>query len=300
MLTRYRFHFGPVFSILLLIVLFNGCKKDIATTPDAVSNVVFLCHKGSGSTLLNPSVIENTLPAVQTGLKFLPGVELDIQMSLDGTPWIFHNLDLSTTSCTPITPRTIILSHDAEISKINICSSIARDRIYKLSEIISYWNQAATPFYISFHIKLDYPPDSMNSPAIGGESLYLAKLADNIAKVIPSVKSPGKIMIEVYDATFCNKIHQLIPGIKVHLQKDVTFTRQIDDALALNYDGVSSIFTDKALTAAEVTRAQKGGLMVQLWTPDNIQELTDAYNYHPDFIQTDNLDVLEILTLKAK
>ncbi len=286
--------------VVVAIFLFGQCQKNTVTTPPVETTVKFLGHKASGSSSIDPSIIENSLPAVQKGLKTLNGVELDLQMSLDGTIWILHDLNLATLACNPVLPRMLILSRDAEISKITLCTTKAQDRIYKLSEIINFWNQAATTFYISLHIKLDYPVDSMNKPAIGGEAAYLAKFADGLAKMLPSVKDPGKIVVEVYDATFCKKIHQTIPGLKVCLIKEVTFPQQIDDAIALGYDGVSCIFTEPTLSASEVTRAQNSGLIVQLWTPDTKQELTTSLNFHPNFIETDNLNAIADLNVTVK
>jgi glycerophosphoryl diester phosphodiesterase len=297
--TTY-FRFGYLFLTLALWSLFFSCQKDPETTPPAETTVKFLGHKGSGNSSSNPSVIENTLPAIQKGIETLSGVELDLQMSLDGTLWLFHDTNLATSSCTSMPSKTIILSSDTDISKIKICSSKAQERIYRLSEILSYWNQAANPFYISLHIKLDFPADSMNKPAIGGEAVYLAKMADNLAKIIPSVKAPGKIILEVYDATFCKRIHQLIPGIKVCLIKEVTFPKQASDALALGYDGVSCIFSEPTLSAAEVAKAQSNGLLVQLWTPDSKVELDKTHNLLPDFIQTNNLNAPSDLNLILK
>jgi hypothetical protein len=54
------------------------------------------------------------------------------------------------------------------------------------------------------------------------------------------------------------------------------------------------------LTIEEVTRAHNSGLFVQLWTPNTKAELTTAYNFLPDFIQTDNMDALKDLNLTAK
>jgi len=294
---KRNFRFGQFFFIVVLLALASGCQKDENATPPKETSVVFLGHKGSGNSSINPSTIENTLPAVQKGLITLPGVELDVQMSLDGTIWLFHDTNLATTSCTPMPSKTIILSYDTDLAKIKICSSQAQDRLYKLSEVVNYWNQASVPFYISLHIKLDFPADSMNKPVIGGEAVYLSKLAGNLAKILPSVKDPGKIILEVYDATFCKKIQSLIPGIKVCLIKEVTFPKQINDALALGYDGVSCIFDEPTLTVAEVARAQNSGLIVQLWTPDSKEELTAAHNFQPDFIQTNNMNALSDLNL---
>jgi glycerophosphoryl diester phosphodiesterase len=300
MMVKALFKFKYLILTLAILVLLSQCKKDNTTTPPVITDVQFLGHKGGGNSTVNPSTVENTIPAIQNGLKTMTGIEVDVQMSLDGTIWVFHDSDIASTSCSAIAHKAIILSTDAEIAKFTICSAKAQDRIYRLSEIVNYWHQASTPFYMSLHIKLDFPADSMNKPAIGGEALYLSKFADNLAKIIPSVAVPGKIMLEVYDATFCTKIHKLISGIKVCLIKEVTFPKQINDAIALGYDGVSCIFSEPTLTSDEVIRAQSKGLIVELWTPDTKQELTTAFGFHPNFIQTNNLNVMSLLNVTVK
>lgn len=303
MLYKNKADYFRIALVLVISILFFRCQKDEETTPPTPptqTTIQFLGHKGSGSSSVNPAFVENTLPAVKKGLTTLTGVEVDLQMSLDGTIWLFHNMDLSDVSCKPMPGKTIILSRDAEISAINICSSQSQDRIYKLSELIAYREQVSNPFYISLHIKLDFPTDSLDKPVIGGETMYLEKFANSLAKILPGVKSPEKIIIEVYDATFCKRVHLLIPGIKVCQIKYVPFPTQVDHALLSGYDGVSSTFDDTSITEAEVSRAQKSGLMVQLWTPFTKEELTTSMKLHPNIIQTDNLNALSILNVVVK
>ena len=188
---------------------------------------------------------------------------------------------------------------DAEIEKTSVCNGSKHDRIYKLDELINLWNASANGFVISMEVKLDFPADTMNSTLIGGEAVYLSKLANQMKKLFPTVKFQNQLLMEVYDAKFCTKIHSLIPEIKVCLLKSVTFPQQINDAMALGYDGVSCIFNEPTLNAAEVIRARSNGLIVQLWTPDTKEELTKTFNFHPNYIQTDNMDAISLLNLKV-
>lgn len=282
---------------LLTIFVVNSCRKDSVSSPATPTDVVFIAHKGGGDIDYNPQYLENTLPAVKHSTTILQGVEEDIQMSLDGTIWLFHDADFSRVGTIRNNNKFLILSTDAEISKVLITNTIVQDRIYKLSELIEYWNAVPTPFYISLHIKLDFPADSINHAKIGGEAKYLSKFADNLYKILPNIKVPGKIMIEVYDATFCKKIKSMIPGIKVCLIKEVTFPKQVSDALALGYDGVSCSYSEPTLSIAEVAKAKSSGLIVQLWTPNQSAELMTAFSYQPTVIQSDNLKVLSILNV---
>lgn len=294
------FHLKQWIVVLGILLLFDNCRKEVVKPPPSETTVQFLGHRGSGCSSVNPSAIENTLPAVKKGLAIMPGVEVDLQMSLDGTIWLFHNADLADVSCKQIGSKTIVLSYDADIEKINICSSETQDRMYRLTELIGYWRQSATPFYISMDVKTEFPSDSLNRPVIGGKAKYLERLAVNLAAIVPSVSCPGKMMVEVNDATFCSRLHQLIPGIRVCLIGGVSVPDQIDDAIGYGYDGISCTFTKSTLSATEVVRAQSNGLIVQLWTPNSKDELTRALEFHPDFIQTDNLSALSDLNVTIK
>ena len=283
----------------LLVLSITGCQKQPSYGPPTETDVRFLGHRGGGNTsFFNSDKIENTIPSVQEGLKTMNGVEVDVQMSLDGTIWMFHNVEA--TSCNSSDHHCIVLLKDNEIEKIQICSTSAQDRIYKLEELIKLWNSTSDGFIISLHIKLDFSSDTINNPLIGGKTAYLANFANSLAVLLPVIKHQDQLHIEVFNAIFCKNIHTILPGIKVCLMEETTFTKQINDALASGYDGVSSSFESSTLTSEEVKRARDSGLIVQLWTPDNKDDLMKAFNLNPNFIQTNNLKAISLLNLKVK
>ena len=283
------FQFMTIFSGVVLILVFNQCKKDPVVLAPLNLDVVFFGHKGGGNNNFNKRFIENTLPSVMDGLKSMNGVEVDVQMSLDGTVWIYHNGDIGETSCQTNYHHCLILLKDSEIEKIQICANNIQDRIYKLKELVDYWKGNNEGFPISMHIKLDMGRDTLNHPLIGGELAYLLKLADKLAVLYPSIQNQDRIFVEVFDGAFRNKIHATIPRMKVCLLKEVPFNQQVDDAISGGYDGVSSGFDNASISAAEVKRARDNGLTVQLWTPDTKAEIIQAYNLKPNHIQTDNM-----------
>ena len=286
----------PLAGIVLLLAT-SRCQKDAVTVPPTETDVHFLGHKGGGNIDYNSKHIESTIPSIQDGLKTMNGVEIDMQLSLDGTIWMYHDTDLGRSSCKSNFHRNLIVMKDVDIEKLQVCIGNNQDRIYKLDELIALWKNTANGFFISMEVKLDFPADTINSPLIKGEAAYLSRFVVSMAKLFPDVKYKNQLMLEVYDAKFCTMIHAAIPEMKVCLIKDVTFPQQINDAIALGYDGVSCNFNDPTLTAQEVQRARNNGLIVELWTPDTIDELTKALNLHPHFIQTDNLDAISLLNV---
>lgn len=286
-------------SGFLLVLTITQCKKTTTSGSPTETDVRFVGHKGGGDNSFNAKYIENTLPAVQEGLKTLNGVEIDVQMSLDGTLWMFHNLDIGQSNCNTNYHHSIVLLNDTEIEKIKICNGSVQDKIYRLEELINLWNNTVGGFVISMHVKTDFPADTINKPLIGGEASYLSKFATSLAKLFPTVKHQDQLFVEIYDATFCTKVHTTIPGIKVFLIKSIAFPTLIDDALSTGYDGVSCYLFESTLSVEEVKRARDSGLVVQLWTPDNRDDLLKAFNLKPNIIQTNNLKAISLLNLKV-
>jgi glycerophosphoryl diester phosphodiesterase len=286
-------------AVVFLLLFSTQCKKDPAIILPTETNVHFLGHKGGGNVDYNSKHIESSMLSIQDGLKTMNGVEVDLQMSLDGTIWMWHDSDLGRSSCNTNYHRCIALMKDVDIAKAQFCIGGNQDGMYKLEELINLWKNTASGFFISMEVKLDFPSDTINNPLIGGEAAYLSKFANSMGRIFPDVKYKDQLMMEVYDAKFCTKMQATVPDIKICLLKDVPFPQQVRDALDLGYDGVSCIFDDPTLTADQVKIAQDKGLIVQLWTPDTPVELTKALNCHPNFIQTDNLNAIDILNIKV-
>ena len=271
------------------LLIFAQCKKTTIDLTPLNLDVLFFGHKGGGNNSYNSAYIENTLPSVQDGLKSMNGVEVDVQMSLDGTLWLFHHADIGEMSCLANYHHSLITLKDADIEKIQLCSGTKQSRLYKLKELVDYWNSQNEGFPISMHIKLDQTPDTLNSPLVGGELAYLLKLADKLAVLFPSIQKQDRIFVEVFDSAFRNKIHATIPNMKVCILKEVPFPDQVNSALVGGYDGVSSGFDTALISAAEVKRARDNGLVVQLWTPETKADIIQAYLLKPNQIQTDNM-----------
>ena len=277
------------FAGLTCLLIFAQCKKTTVTLTPLNLDVLFFGHKGGGNNSYNNNYIENTLPSVQDGLKSMNGVEVDVQMSLDGTLWMFHHADIGEMSCLTNYHHSLITLKDTEIEKIQLCSGTKQSRLYKLRELVDYWNSQNEGFPISMHIKLDQGLDTLNHPLVGGELVYLSKLADKLAVLFPAIQMQDRIFVEVFDSAFRNKIHATIPRMKVCILKEVSFPDQVNSAIIGGYDGVSSSFDSALISAAEVKRARDNGLVVQLWTPETKAEIIQAYLLKPTHIQTDNM-----------
>ena len=281
-----------------------SCKKaDITVVPNVVENkftptiiesalasnkVYILGHKGAGSNNYNDKNMEQSIASFNEAIKVLDGVEIDMQMSLDGTLWLFHDNDIVGTTCTVLPFNSIINMHDKEIAALKLCSRTKHDRVYKWSELLDLWNSTKNGFYISIEIKGDFTNSEYNKA--GGKSFYLTKIAEKLAGSLINLKhSPEQFITECNDNIFFQKFKKYSNASKVHNSFFAyePFDNLVKDALAMHIDGVSVEFTDPTMTAAKIKDAQRKGLMVQLWTPYTNDEILGAYKLSPNFIQTD-------------
>src|SRR4051812_29867589 len=79
-----------IITFALFIVL-CGCEKIIFSIDNPISGLdvpIVLMHRGSGD---HPDITGNTYEAAAYGLSVLDGIELDIQLSRDGTLWLDHD-----------------------------------------------------------------------------------------------------------------------------------------------------------------------------------------------------------------
>ena len=278
-----------ILGIILLLFVNIGCNKHNVALQNVDLDVQFLGHKGGGNSSFNPLYIENTLSSIKYGLETLDGIEVDVQMSLDGTLWMYHNPNLMSTCCIPNYSHAIIALNDSVIQKLSICNGTISDRVYKLEEMLNYWRSQPVRFPFSIHLKLDQTTDTFNIPGIGGKAAYLSKFADSLAKLLPSISPTDTVMVEAYDAAFLKKIKTLIPALKVCCDREGNFTVLVDTAIKGGYHGISASFNADGISFSEVKRARENGLIVQLWTPDTQQEIIATYLLKPTFIQSDNI-----------
>jgi glycerophosphoryl diester phosphodiesterase len=287
--------------ILLLCILLFTLSRCVKTpiVPDGGggdgfvdTDVQFLGHKGAGSNNYNDVNMENTVPSIQQALLTMDGIECDLQMSLDGTIWLFHDEDVSTFECVPRTSRSIINMHDAEIESLELCSRTKTGRVYRLSEVRDIWNSTPNGFYISFEIKEYFSTAQYN--LAGGKTYYFNRFADVFAATMTGLTHTGKkFYIEVSQKSVCDRLktYPVANYLIICMGEYAPFAQVVADARAQGFDGVSCSFADNTITAQGIKNAQDDGLVVQIWTPDTYNELASVFNMHPTTIQTDNISI---------
>ncbi len=117
--------------LISLILTIVSCKKE-----DKFPDVALYGHGGSGIDIESSPYEENTIEAIDYALSYpeIAGVEVDIQWSLEGTAWVYHDEDLSTQTNKNGCLRT---TSDATLEEAHYVS-VHQERIPKLNEIASH------------------------------------------------------------------------------------------------------------------------------------------------------------------
>src|SRR6187551_609157 len=137
-----------LFGFLLLII---SCEKIVIYPDNPFLEIPtkVLMHRGSGD---NPDIVSNTLEAAQYGLSILDGVELDIQLSLDGTLWLDHDNEVR--DCNGNIIGCFQNMTDAAISAAAECAGVIR--YHKLESVFQLMVSSYPDSYISLDIKGQY------------------------------------------------------------------------------------------------------------------------------------------------
>ncbi len=116
-------------STLVFLVLF-GCQKK-----DSFNDILIIGHAGNGLENINTFFHDNSLKSIELALQTngCDGIELDVQISLDGTLWLYHDPNLSSETngagCIPDL-------NDEYLETLHY-STLEKERLIKLAEIPS-------------------------------------------------------------------------------------------------------------------------------------------------------------------
>ena len=272
--------FKLIIIVLATLQLLSGCLQTNKKTINRQTQI--LGHRAYGIKGYNDTLMDNTLPAIKKAFEFSDGVELDIQMSLDGTIWVYHdpqfyNQDSVLISIPQLTDQQIknIFTYLHPHSQINT-----------LEEILSYMGENHINKVISLDVKIIFNPGCFSNGYATAD--YLRNLADQIIALKKKYNVSSTIMAETESEYLLDYLKEN-SEIKTFLLGFSNFERLIKKTKKKGYTGISHNFSDTLVTFSSMKYAHRKGLLIQLWTPNSKNDIDDVLKLHPDFIQTDNI-----------
>jgi len=273
------------FSLFILFFLLTqlSCDK-IIYNPDnpfsGLSKTIVLMHRGSGN---NPDYKENTLQAAEYGLSVLDGIELDIQMSADGTLWLDH--DNKVFDCNGNEVGCFQKLHDDEIVAAAECEGELR--YHTLESVFQLMALDYPDSYISLDVKTQYC-EIFSIPS------EMRQMAGSIMELVGKYNMHHKVLVESSSLAFLKELDdQKSIGQCVISFGDVD--KGLADARITKARGISLKYGEEEINHEVVDLVHRKGYALILWTINEPEDISIAWTSAPDFIQTDRADFKDFI-----
>lgn len=261
-----------IVSILLMSVILFSCKKD--PLPYTIKNlennkIHAIGHGGYGNKSLTPM---NTKESIMKAIDYRPyGIEMDIQITSDGVPVLFHDelLEHSTEGA-----RGKVNSNKYVDLKENKYKSLNKELIRSLSEIIQDTKHYPLGVYVlDCKLYSDIP-----------STTYITTYAENLYKTIINLDIKNRVFIECPSPLLIQAFQKIDKDLKLF-----SYNSEFEKAYgnAMQY-GVYGITIDMDLISREqVDLCHKNNIRVAIFDADTEHRNHLAMTLSPDFIQTD-------------
>lgn len=268
------------FAFLFIILELSSCRK-LDSFPDSpidyTDSSMIIFHRGGGYS----GAGRNTLKGAIYGMSVSDGIELDIQVSKDNTPWLAHESRIE--ECSNFPKECFINLSDSEIEKRIDCGDFYSD---KLEDVFIEASENYPETIIVLDCKAWYPCGLSEMNSIRS----MKKMGDEIIKLAKKYGLEDNIIIDSSVKALLKEIKEN-SEIKIYFRSFSTLDRAARNAFSVNADGVSLDQDRFHLTTEDIELLNQKGVEVQLWTIDNKDELEEVLKLKPQKILTEiNVD----------
>lgn len=277
-------------SILLTIIVlsFSDCKQSNCYNTNVTTKI--LGHRGNGIQWSNDTLMDNTIPSIINAIRITEGVEVDIQMSLDETIWLYHDTyfldsDSNSFSIPNLSDQQILIFLSKKHPNV---------KFNTLKELFEYFSKNQIKKVISLDIKTFYNEKCFENTQASNN--YQKEIGKKIIKLAQSYNLENQILIES-DSKYLLDIFKKKSDMKTFLLGWSDFNNLVKIAKQKKYSGISHRYSDSEINEKNVLFAQKKGLEIQLWTPNSKSDLEYVLSLKPNYIQTDNTSYFKSYSL---
>ncbi|HYG39011.1 MAG TPA: glycerophosphodiester phosphodiesterase [Cytophagales bacterium] len=266
-------------SITSLLLLFSCLDLDsFPDRPYLDNETLMLAHRAGGDKPYGPFP-ENTYEAAVYGFAHADGIEVDVQKSLNGTLWLFHDSFLL--ECNGKDKNRIPEKTDEEIRSFMVCKGV---EMATLEEILNYHRENSLNKIITLDVKSWLPSKNSYSTS------YLTQVADKIAKLVKKYDMADYVIVECETALFLNRIRKNNKKILCYLTTFGDLEEGATKALKAGYAGISFEYDVKNPPSIErIEKVKSKGIKIQFWVINDKKDFERALALKPEFIQTDNV-----------
>ncbi len=264
-----------ILGLILMTFVTSGCDKIEFSVDNPFAGIPtrVLMHRGCGD---NPDLVGNTLAAAEYGLSKLDGIELDIQLSKDGTLWLDH--DNQVHDCDGNVVGCFQEMTDVAINAAAECNGVVR---YHTLESV-------------FQVMVDKYPNAFISLDIKGQYCQIfvipsvmKTMARAVLDLVSKYNLVNRVLVESDSPAFLAELeHQSLVGQCVISLGDID--KGIANAKVTKSRAISLKYGVEEINVEVVKLIHNKGYGLVIWVVNEPDAIAAVWRSKPDFIQTDN------------
>jgi glycerophosphoryl diester phosphodiesterase len=251
----------------LLVAVVSSCNKH-----DDYSNIRILGHGGNGLDNVNTLFHDNSLESIELALLTdgCDGIEIDVQLSLDNTLWLYHDqtLDSESTGEGCVATRS-----DAYLSTLNY-QSVNSEKLIRLADV-------PTSYLANKKVVIDARSINQctNSP------IELGNFVNGVDAFRASCPISTHIIVGTNNVQWINAFSVAGFETMVEISTMDQFNSLVSTAPNLDY----VIARNAKISKEDVSLIQDAGRKVMIFEVRSPKSTRSAFLKEPDFILTDNI-----------
>ncbi|MGC4000182.1 MAG: glycerophosphodiester phosphodiesterase [Anaeromyxobacter sp.] len=303
-------------ALALAALLAGGCDQftQVDRGPvEPLDRPLILMHRGAGAN--NPEIRENTMPAMLYGASLYDGVEMDLQLSRDGTLWLGHDNDVydcsdplggatagAVVGCfQELRDTAIDAVASCDVATAQPCTDPEGDgcvqHYVRLEEVFQRFS--TDPALTQDLLALDVKDQLCGSLGLDESKT----MADRIDALTRAHGMEWRLLVESDYVTFMRRFKDNGTPTYLFVEGYAEADPIIADADREGADGISYRYTSEPLDPSFPAGLRNRGLRVIIWpVPDpqaKVEDIAPAWGMAPDVILTDRSDFLDYLELSA-
>jgi glycerophosphoryl diester phosphodiesterase len=235
-----------------------------------------LGHAGSG--LVDRG---NTFASCVNGLTLSDGIEIDLQMTADGTLWLSHSEN--TMACGALSEECFHDVSDSHMDEINACLGSANS-YPQLTTIFDYIQKNHPNSFVSLDVKVWTPCGAGDLNVTRNMNIMAQKIID----LTKQYKLEHQIMVESEVGDFLYYVRTNSDFIETYLTTLGDYELGVSRALDSKFSGISFKYKyTEPITREQIDLLHRKGLKIHLWPVNGTEDIVEAKALGADFIQTD-------------
>ena len=279
-----------LFSCWLVSLCFACQKVELDTIQNLNDNrIAIVGHGGSGFPVTGLEPPANSMESIEKAVRGfgVDGVEVDVQISADSVLMVYHDAQLgSLTNC-----QGCVVEHNAETLvncryRSTIGAGVVQPhRLIRLEEVLRLFAQRQRPPTLLLDIKL-----FTDCPAAPNDLEHLFRVSKELNHLITRFNAQKWVLIETPAVALLKQMHELNPELRLIWSSRPA--AQIIE-LAREYDIFGFGFRNSVVNRQEIQMLHAEGFRVVLYEVRTRNAAMEAVNKSPDYIETDNIVVLQ-------